>query len=192
MIDHYASTQGGRLAHIVRRMIHLSIILVPLFYYYFLTPFFSRSLLNIAIILFLFFVILFEIIRIRFRIVLFTQRLHEATHVSAFGWTMLSLGLVLLFSPSIAFSLAIIISCALADPFMGELRARQINTKKIAAAGILVVLLVWFIVAYFYRIAYGWALLMAPLTVMVEWPSLKWIDDNALMMLVPLGIVVLV
>jgi hypothetical protein len=192
MTHDYALTQGGRLAHIVRRMIHLSIILVPLLYYYFLPRFFSQSLLNIAVILFLFLVILFEIIRVRLGVILFAQRLHEATHFSAFGWTMLSLGLILLFSPSVAFSLAIIISCALVDPLLGELRALKINQWKIVSVGLSVVLLIWLAIAYFYSIAYGWAFLMAPIIIAVEWPSFKWIDDNALMMLVPLGIILLV
>lgn len=184
-------TKGGVPAHIARRFFHLSMILVPFFYYHFLIHLFFLPTLKITLILFLFLVILFEIIRVRLGIVLFAQRLHEATHFSAFGWTMLSLGLILLFSPSPAYSFAIIISCALADPLLGELRARQIDAWKIASMGMLVVLIVWLAVAHFYHIAYAWAFLMAPITVAVEWPSLKWIDDNAMMMLVPLVIVFL-
>ncbi len=187
-----ASTRGGAPGHIARRFFHLSLMLVPFIFYRFLMQVFFPPALHIALIIFLFLVILFEFVRIRLGIVLFAQRLHEATHFSAFGWTMLSLGLVLLFSPSPAYSFAIIISCALADPLLGELRARQVNSRKIISSGLLVVLLVWSVVAYFCHIAYLWALLMAPVTIAVEWPSLKWIDDNALMMLVPLIIVFLV
>lgn len=184
-------TKGGTPAHVARRFFHLSMILVPFFYYYCSVHLIFPPLLHIALILFLFLVILFEIIRVRFGIVLFAQRFHEATHFSAFGWTMLSLGLILLFSPTPAYAFAIIMSCALADPLMGELRERQIDTWKIISAGMLVVLIVWLAVAYFSPIAYAWAFLMAPITVAAEWPSLKWIDDNAMMMLVPLIIVFL-
>jgi hypothetical protein len=185
-----SSTKGGQYAHVARRVIHLSIILIPILYYYFLFPLFSKTQLTTALIAFLCLVMLFEFIRVRFRIVLFAQRLHEATHFSAFGWTMLSICFIFLLSPSPAYSFAIIISCALADPLLGELRARQIEKWKIESAGVCVVLIVWLAVAYFYHIAYAWAFLMAPITVAVEWPSFKWIDDNALMMLVPLGIIV--
>lgn len=184
-------TKGGAPAHLARRLFHLSMILVPFIYYHFLIHLFFLPALKITLIAFLFLVILFEIVRVRLGVVLFAQRLHEATHFSAFGWTMLSLGLILLFSPSPAYSFAIIISCALADPLLGELRARQIDQWKIVTAGMFVVFVVWLAVAYFYHIAYAWAFLMAPIIVAVEWPSLKWIDDNALMMLTPLIIVFL-
>lgn len=182
-------TKGGAPAHVARRFIHLSIILIPFIYYHFLMQLISPPLLRIALIMFLFLVIVFEFFRVRLGVVLFAQRLHEATHFSAFGWTVLSLGLVLLFSPSPAYSFAIIISCGLVDPLLGECRAWKIDTWKIVGAGMLVVLIVWLAIAHFYHIAYAWALLMAPVTIAVEWPSLKWIDDNALMMLVPLIIV---
>ena len=185
------SIKGGAFAHMARRFIHLSMILVPFVYYHLLIYWVSLPFLRIALIVFLLLVILFELIRVRLGVVLFAQRLHEATHFSAFGWTMLSLGLVLLFSPSSAYSFAIIISCALADPLLGELRARQVDTWKVISAGMVVVLFAWLATAYFYHIAYAWAFLMAPITVAVEWPSLKWIDDNALIMLVPLIIVFL-
>lgn len=186
----YASTKGGYLAHIMRRVFHVSILSIPFGYYFLLVPFFPHDVLRIAIILFLCAVILFEVIRIRLRLVFFAQRLHEATHFSAFAWTMVSIGFILLFAPSMSYAVAIVGSCALSDPILGELRKRQIEKKKIIVTGWLVVLLVWTITAYFFHLSYLWGFLMAPITIAVEWPSFKWIDDNALMLLVPLVLII--
>jgi hypothetical protein len=182
----HASTKGGKLAHIVRRMLHLSMIFIPVVYYFFLIPHFSHEVLRNSMLVFLCAVLLFEIIRIRLGFVFFAQRLHEATHFSAFGWTMISIAFVLLFSPAMPYTFAIIGSCALADPIVGELRQWRIEKKKIIMVGLLVVLGVWATIAYLCGISYYWGLLMAPITIAAEWPSLEWIDDNALMLLVPL------
>jgi hypothetical protein len=140
------------------------------------------------ILAFIFLVFLFEKFRIRARLVLFGQRLHEATHISAFAWTMLSLGIIL-FSAPVYFAMPIVACCAFVDPLLGEMRLHQVNKYKIIAAGVIVALIIWSACAWFYHFSVWYGVILAPITVAAEWPSLKWIDDNALMMLVPLLIV---
>lgn len=185
----HAITKGGSVAHVVRRAVHVSILLVAYFFYYILVPRFSVSVLDAVILVFVLCVILFECIRIRFRIVLFAQRSHEATQFSAFGWTMVALSCVFLFSPSVAYAMPIVAGCALGDPILGELRLRNLNPILVFCVGVLVLLAVWFVAANEYGIHHAWAFLMAPLVVAVEWPSFKYIDDNALMMLAPLLVI---
>lgn len=186
----YTITKGGQTAYFLRRFIHLSIILIPFLYYFFLIPKFPLVNLKIIIIFMLFSLILFDIVRIRLGLLFFGQRQYEATHISAFTWTMITIGLVLLFSPSPAYSFAIISSCAIADPLMGEMRAYDFRNWQIIVSGILVVLGVWLCVAFYdHHVSHVWAFVMAPVTVALEWLSLEWIDDNALMIGIPLLII---
>ncbi|MCX7125878.1 MAG: hypothetical protein NTU49_09115 [Gammaproteobacteria bacterium] len=184
--------KGGLAAHFARRLFHMCMLAVPFVYYYFLIDLATPKILHLIILAFIFLVFLFEKLRIRMRLVLFGQRLHEATHISAFAWTMLSLGIILILSPSVSFSIPIVATCALVDPLLGEMRARHINKKLIFISGIFLALIIWLGCARIYHFPLYYAAIFAPITVAVEWPTLKWIDDNALMMLVPLGIVLLV
>jgi len=184
-------TKGGSKAHIARRLFHVSMIIVPFFYYYFFIPRVSSKILHLIIIGFIFFVFLFEKLRIRARLVLFGQRLHEATHISTFAWTMLALGITLFFAP-VHFAVPIIATCALVDPLVGEMRLRRANTVLTVFIGVLCALVIWFLCAQHYHFPLWYAVIIAPITIAAEWPSLKWIDDNALMLLAPLLMVFIV
>lgn len=183
-----SNTNDGIIAHIARRFIHVSMLIVPLLYYHF-SPLFSVKTLRLSIIIFIFFIFLVEKLRIRYRLVFFGQRAYEAMQISAFAWTMLSLGIILLFSPSVAYSIAIIATCAFVDPLMGEMRLRKINQSRVVASGILMGMIVWAACSIVYHLPFWLVVLMPPIAVAAEWPKLKWIDDNALMLLVPLVVV---
>jgi hypothetical protein len=183
--------KGGIVAHIARRVFHVSMLAIPLIYYYWLAHLASEKILHLIILAFIFLVFLFEKFRIRARLVLFGQRLHESTHISAFAWTMLSMGVVLILSPSVSFSIPIVATCALVDPLMGELRAHHIDKKIMIIAGIITTAVIWLLCAVIYHFSFWFALVLAPITVAVEWPSFRWIDDNALMLLVPLCIILI-
>lgn len=183
--------KGGIVAHIARRAFHVSMLIVPLIYYYWFIHLASEKILHLIILAFIFLVFLFEKFRIRTRLVLFGQRLHEATHISAFAWTMLSMGVVLILSPSVSFSIPIVATCALVDPLMGELRAHHIDKKIMIFIGVLTAAIIWLFCAATYHFSFWFALVLAPITVAVEWPSFRWIDDNALMLLVPLFIILI-
>lgn len=179
--------KGGNKAHIARRLMHLSMISVPLIYYRFLAPVFSLLTLHRILLVWIFFIVLLEYIRIKNKVVFFGQRQHEATHFSAFGWTMISIAIVLLVLHTNTYAWPIIVSCAVADPLVGEMRLRKIPMRWIVGAGLSVVAAVWFFFGYFFSFPLWMALCMAPITIAVEWPSFRYIDDNALMMLVPLA-----
>jgi glucan phosphoethanolaminetransferase (alkaline phosphatase superfamily) len=184
-------TQGGMLGHAVRRLIHLSIALVPVIYYGVLVSMMSLPARHAILIGLVVIVFILECIRIRQKWVLFGQRYHESNRFSAFAWTVISIAIVLLVLQSPIFAFPIIISCALADPVVGEMRAHRMNTALTAVLGVCVVACVWLFFAYHFHFSYALALLMAPITIAVEWPSFRWVDDNALMMLVPLVVVMI-
>lgn len=185
------NTNGGIIPHIARRCIHSAMLSVPLLYYHFLYLF-TQKTWHLAIIIFIFFVFLFEKLRIRYRLVFFAQRAYEATQISAFAWTILSLGILLLLSPAASYAIAIVATCAFVDPLMGELRLLKINTVWVIFAGILMGIIIWAMCAWIYHIPFWFALLMPPIAVAAEWPMIKWIDDNAMMLLVPLAVVMLI
>lgn len=190
MITH--AINGGRIAHILRRFIHVSILFVPLFYYYFIVHLATPKILHLLILAFIFLVFLFEKFRVRMRLVLFGQRLHEASHISAFAWTILSLGVLLILCPSVNYAIPIVATCALVDPLVGEMRAHHCNKKYTVICGVILALIIWLVCAWFYVFPLWIACLIAPISVAAEWPSLKWIDDNALMLLIPLMIILLI
>ncbi|OGT49011.1 MAG: hypothetical protein A3F17_06785 [Gammaproteobacteria bacterium RIFCSPHIGHO2_12_FULL_41_15] len=197
MFKHHPTT-GGTAGHIFRRVIHLCIALIPILYFSLATPFthffqFSPHYLLIVIIVGS---ILFEIWRLNRGIVLPGHRHHEKYYPASFFWGSVSLCLVLLLVPGgtlhgEAFALPIIWSSAFADPIIGELRSQHYPSYFTLLIGMLVVLLVWWFAAFWYGIAYWWGLLMAPVTVAVEWPKISYIDDNMTMLIVPLLLVVL-
>ena len=182
-------TQGGLMGHLIRRALHVSILLGPFIYYGILLRYLTEKSAHWIVFLFMLAVLVFELIRVRYRLVLLGQRSHEADHVSAFAWTMLSLCVIFLYSPGPAFSWSIIAACAFSDPLMGEMRLRGARRQWVFTAGLMMALFVWLLCATYFGTPYWLAFLIAPITVLVELPSFKWIDDNALMLLVPLAMV---
>ena len=187
-------TKGGAFGHFTRRFFHVvSLIFLLFIYYHWIIPTFSSSsLAHDLLFLMISFVVVFEALRLKFHFVFFAQRDYEATQVCAFTWGVLAACLVLLFSPNIFFSVAIITSCALVDPLLGELKHKIKKSIYLFLLGVISVILIWLICAVHYRFPIWIAFLMGPITVACEWPSLKWIDDNALMMLVPLAITLII
>ena len=136
-------------------------------------------------------IIAVEIIRLCFGLVMWGQRHNEKKRVSSIAWTAFSICAVLLLVPGRHFAIPIIWTCALVDPLLGELRSAQLNSIWVAVLGILGALIVWFLCAWWFGTPWWLAWLMAPLTVGLEWPDIRWVDDNAMMMLGPLVIVLL-
>lgn len=185
-------TIGGRYGHWARRLVHFAILFIAIFYYCFVLPnvknqFFLLCLLISAI---LFFMVL-EFVRIRLKLVVFGQRKHEATHISSFAWTMCALCVVFLVA-SPKFGLPIVASVALADPLLGELRQHLKLQWIIALLGVATVFAIWMICAKYFHFPFWYSIIIAPVTVAAEWPRFRWIDDNALMLLVPLLVILLI
>jgi len=119
----------------------------------------------------------------------FGQRSREARQISSFSWGLMSIFLVLLFAPGKAFAIPIIISCALGDPLLGELRRLRIAKLWVALIGLVFIAGLWAVSTYYLGTPLWWAFVMGPFIVLCEWPNLSWIDDNAMMQLLPLLLV---
>lgn len=187
---------GGTAGHVLRRAVHLSMLIVPILYYWYGNSLAATVALNreqlLGIILLL--IVIGEIIRLWFGWTFVGQRSYEANRVSALTWSALAVGLVLLLAPAIgpqgaAYGVPIIWAMSLTDPLLGEMRRYRIAKLTTALAGIICVAIVWGIASVWLATPWWLIPIMAPITVAVEWPSLRWIDDNALMLVIPLALV---
>lgn len=192
-VDHSSSTKGGLWAYWLRRFIHVSMALLPLLYYRF--GGFIADTFHILpwqfVIAVIIFCIILEALRLFFRITVVGQREHERWHISSFAWGLISLGLVLILLPPL-FAIPIIWSCALVDPLLGELRRFHVQKKWIISIGLLALFAIWCLGNFLLGTPLYYAFIMAPIILAAEWPNLKWIDDNAMMQLVPLAVVLLI
>ena len=168
-------------------------LVLPLLYYYHgqqIAGFFSVSL-HVFILILLLLTMLAEWLRLQTGFVFFGQRKHEARRISSLSWGVLGIVIVLFLAPGREFGIPIIWSLALADPLLGEAR-RWLRSWLAALIGMVTVLLIWWLCAYWFGISLWWGVCLAPITVAVEWVNLKWIDDNILMLLAPLAVVLIV
>ena len=196
---HLENTVGGAKGHIFRRFIHIGMIIFPVIYFWYgmqisevLENLLEMSITREKILMFvliLFFVV--EVTRLSFGITIFGQRTYEKKQISALAWGGFSLCLCLLIAPKggymdsyIAFP--IIITISLIDPFLGEARKLLTSTKLIISLGLILTLLIWVLCSVFLGTPFWLAFIMSPLAILSEWPSLKYIDDNATMILIPL------
>lgn len=180
------SVSGGMLGHLVRRIIHLSMIIYPWLYHTYgqivanylkMTP---RELLVVILML----VLVVELIRFSLGITIFAQRPHEARQLSTLAWTALALVIVLVLLPY-NFSLPVVMSCALVDPLLGELRHYEVSKLICIIVGLLTLIAVWLIASFIFKFAWWWFAVMAPIILIAEWINIKWVDDNFLMMFAP-------
>ncbi len=186
-------SQGGLWAHLLRRVVHLSAILILWLYYQFGVPvadFFGISLTKL-ICFFLAIVLILEALRLYRGWTVFGQRNYEQKRISAVAWSAVGMALVLLFALGKMYTVPIICAYAIGDPLLGELRRTRLPKLVVAIIGILVISGIWWLSHIFFQTP-GWLwLLMGPLTVAAEWPCLSWIDDNALMQIIPLVVVLI-
>lgn len=192
--NYQSQTRGGTSGHLMRRLIHIAIFIVPLIYYaygraiagvFHLTPtVFLWCLIALIVIL--------EGLRLRKGWLAYGQRQREAKQFSSFAWGAVSIFLVLLFAPGKAFAIPIIWSCAFGDPLLGELRRLRMGTIWVVVISVLFIAGIWGLCTGWLGTPWWWALFMGPLTVLFEWPNIPWIDDNAMMQLLPLLLVRLV
>lgn len=186
-------THGGYWGHLWRRLIHVTMIAIPILYYTVVVPFLldnhaseHKVLLGILLI-----ALVFEAIRLWKGFIFFGHREHERNQISSFTWGISSIVIVLLFIPhsghhEIAYALPIIGGCALGDPWIGELRTYHVNHFITVISATILIALLWLICSVLFHIPWWYALIGAPLAVIGEYTKLRWIDDNATMMLLPL------
>lgn len=191
--EHTNQTVGGFGGHMLRRIIHVAIVALPVLYYLYAQPVASFFHLTPELLLLVIFAlnIVFEAVRLIFGWTLIGHRRHERKNISSFAWGIFSICLVLALAPDQSFGIPIIWSCAIGDPILGELRKTKLSRTWVAFIGMVVIVAIWLICTWWLDTPWLLALLMGPLIVGLEWPSIKWIDDNALMQVIPLLIILL-
>jgi len=182
----------GKGAHIVRRLIHISMALIPWIYYWYgvaLANFFGISVYEIVLSVLLL-ISLFELLRLHKGWVVFGQRSYEAKQLSAVAWGSIGIAIVLLFTPKqgyqgAALGAPLIWSLALVDPLLGELRRHKVGLAWHVFIAWLALLLIWGLSCYFLGTPLIALIIIPVVTILGEWPNLKNIDDNFLMLIIP-------
>ena len=185
---------GGMGGHIFRRLIHLCMCFLPFIYFEYgvsVSEYVGLTLPQfVSVMVFLLF--LLEGLRLGFGITIYGQREYEANQISALGWGAFGIGLVFLMAPIEAYAWPIILSLSLGDPFLGEMRRRGMDTRNVIVTSVVFLFIVWIACWHWFSTPIWLAFLFAPLCVASEWPRLRYIDDNATMVLIPLGMILLI
>ena len=184
---------GGVSGHLLRRGIHLAMSLLPFLYFEFgedvadMVSLTLEQVVSCVILLAIF----GEALRLRMGLTVVGQRSYEAKQVSALAWGALGVGMVFLLTPDPAYAYPLILSLSLGDPLLGELRRKGSSTQTVILAGVLGIAVIWAGCAYLVETPWLFVPLMAPICVAAEWPRLRYIDDNATMLLIPLAVVLI-
>ena len=200
-IDHVDHSVGGFGGHAFRRFTHIAMSIIPLVYYargQELGDYFSvspRELVSMIVIS----ILIIEFLRLRFGIVVVGQREYEASQISAFAWGGIAVALALLIAPEGdgsglergLYGIPLIFGLTFVDPVMGEVKRIKKNLNSAIVAGSVVSFSIWLGCHFWLGTPLVAALVLAPLTVLGEIPSLKYIDDNATMVLIPLAALVI-
>ena len=75
---------------------------------------------------------------------------------------------------------------------MGEIKRSKKGIKFAIIGGLITSYIIWFSSSYFLGTPILASLILAPLTVIGELPTVRWIDDNATMVLLPLAILLII
>lgn len=184
---------GGLRGHLFRRAIHLGMSFLPLIYFEYGRATAKDVGLSlpqfVSAVVFLLFAA--ESIRLKFGLTIYGQREYEAHQISALGWGAFGIGLVFLLAPTKEYIWPLILSLSLGDPFLGEMRRLGLETRNVIISSTAFLFLVWVACWHFVQTPFWLAFLFAPLCVASEWPRLRYIDDNATMVLIPLGMILL-
>ena len=190
-VDH---SVGGMYGHLFRRMFHLAMSLIPLVYYEFgekLADYLSIDTMQLVSAITIL-IVFSEAVRLKLGITIFGQRDYESRQVSALAWGGFAVGITFLTlpdSPELVWPL--ILSLSLGDPFLGELRRKGFDSRSVFIYGSIFLALVWVGCFVVVETPIWLAFVMAPMCVAAEWPRLRWIDDNATMLLIPLAAVIM-
>ena len=199
-IDHVEHSVGGFGGHAFRRLTHVSMATIPLIYYTRgddLAGYFSVGLDELVSYVFLL-VLVIETVRLRFGIIIVGQREYESKQISAFAWGAFAVCLALLVTgmepfasgsgiKSGIYGIPLIFGLTFVDPLMGEIK-RQKQDMKLAIITVLAAsYAIWIGCSFWLGTPLWTCILLAPLTVLGELPRIKYIDDNATMILLPLA-----
>ena len=184
---------GGMKGHIFRRSIHVGMILLPWIYFEHGEMISDKLGLTLPqfVSTMVFTLFILEAIRLKFGITIFGQREYEADQISALGWGAFGIGIVFVMAPIEAYAWPLILSLSLGDPFLGEMRRRGMNNRDVVLSTTVLLILIWLACWQLFGTPWWLAFLFAPLCVASEWPRLRYIDDNATMVLIPRGMILL-
>ena len=180
---------GGIWGHMTRRTIHLAMGGFPFLFFYLHDNAEAQKIVSAIVI----FAIIAEAIRLKLGVAIFGQRHYESKQVSALAWGAFAIGITFLTLPNNPeFVFPLIISLSFGDPFLGELRRKNLDSKNVFVIGSIFVAIIWAISWHFLSTPLWLAPLMGLICVGSEWPRLRWIDDNATMILIPLAVILLI
>ena len=199
-IDHVEHSVGGFGGHAFRRLTHVSMAAVPLIYYTRgddLAGYFSVELDELVSYVFLL-VLVIEIVRLRFGIVIVGQREYESKQISAFAWGAFAVCLALLVTgmepfasgsgiKSGIYGIPLIFGLTFVDPLMGEIKRQKQDMRLAIITGLAASYAIWIGCSFWLGTPLWTSILLAPLTVLGELPRVKYIDDNATMIILPLA-----
>ena len=201
LVDHVKHSVGGLGGHAFRRLTHLSMSIIPIIYYTNGKNIASSLQVSIdqLVSIVCISIIILEVIRLKFGIVVIGQREYESMQISALAWGAFSTTLVFLIAPegpgsglkSGLYGIPIIFGLTFVDPLMGEIKRQKKDMKVAIIAGLICSYMIWFGCSYFIQTPILLSIFLAPLTVLGEIPQLKYIDDNATMVLFPLAAMVI-
>ena len=204
MTDPIDLSVGGLKGHLFRRFIHLAMVVLPLGYYLYgyeiadsLSEFLSMNMTREKVVsLIVLIVLIAEGLRLKFGITIFGQREYEASQVSALAWGAIGISVCFLIAPEVgkfgaAYGMPLIYCLVIGDPAIGETRRIGGSAKTAFMVGTGTCLAVWLGSWYLLATPLWLAPVMAPLCTAAEWPRLKYIDDNATMLLIPLAAIVI-
>jgi hypothetical protein len=184
---------GGMRGHLLRRSIHLSLAALPFVYFNYGAQVAEATgmALDQVVATVVLFATVAEGLRLKLGITVFGQRDYEANQVSAMAWGAVGVGFVFLLTPAEAYAYPLILSLALGDPLMGEMRRNGRSSREVMLWATVVLWGVWLISWQQFGTPLWMALMLAPVCMISEWPRLRYIDDNATMLLIPLALVLL-
>ncbi len=182
------------LGHIARRLFHLSAPFV-LIYYLFPEDMLGIGRRNFLIIIFSLIMIV-EISRLLRKKVYFGMRDYEANQMSAYGWATIGVFISFLFFPML-FVIPAITGVGWTDPLIGEMKKRKMKGYP------MIPLIVYFLITFFSfflfaePLGYDMGILLmvilalagSVVAIAVERPRIKQVDDDFLMMVIPLFVV---
>lgn len=184
---------GGMSGHLLRRGIHLGMSFIPVLFFEFgddVAEKVDLSLSQVVSVVILV-AIVGEALRLKLGVTIIGQRAYEAKQVSALAWGAIGIGMVLLLVPEKEYAYPLILSLSLGDPLLGEMRRKDFSVSSVIWAGTLGVALIWAACAVWVGTPWLLVALMGPICVASEWPRLRYIDDNATMLLIPLAAVLI-
>ena len=202
-IDHAKHSVGGLGGHFFRRFTHVFMAIIPILYFIKgenLADFFSltpNELVTYACLSLVF----LEMIRLYFGIIIIGQREYEAKQISALAWGAFAVCLALIISPesknfdgleSGIYAAPLIWGLTFVDPIMGEIKRSKKGIKAAIFGGLITSYVIWLSSSYSLGSPIIASIILAPMTVLGELPTVRWIDDNATMILLPLTVLLLI